>query len=156
MKRIIALTPHFAVTSALAPADFAQAADLGFKSILSNLPEGELPQVPDAAEAARLAAAAGLQYRHLPATKLDVLGSLVVDGTIAAARELEGPILAHCASGMRSALAWGAAASRFQPAERVLAVLAKAGFDMRALQEELEGLRLGGDEPAPLLLRAEA
>ena len=41
MNKIVHITPHFAVTGALRP-DFAQAAALGFKSIVSNLPDGEV------------------------------------------------------------------------------------------------------------------
>ena len=46
MKRIVRITPHFAVTGALEPADFEAAAALGFRSIVSNLPDGELPAYP--------------------------------------------------------------------------------------------------------------
>lgn len=154
MHKIVSLNPLFAVTAALEPADFAQAAAMGFKTIVSNLPDGESARHPASAEAAKLAAAAGLQYRHIPASKLDVLSPRVVDGTVAVAQELDGPILAHCASGLRSALAWGAAAARYQPADQVLAALGKAGFNMQALHEELSELRQPGDTPPPDALKA--
>lgn len=155
MNKIIPLAPLFAVTAALEPGDFARVAALGFKAIVSNLPDGESARHPSTAEAAKLAAAAGLQYRHIPATKFDVLSPRVVDGTIAAAQELEGPILAHCASGLRSALAWGAAAARYQSSDLVLAVLGKAGFNMGALRDELAELRQPGAAPPPAPLKAE-
>ena len=41
MDKITYITPQFAVTSELAPEDFPAAAALGFKSIISNLPDGE-------------------------------------------------------------------------------------------------------------------
>jgi sulfide:quinone oxidoreductase len=69
MKRIVRITPHFAVTGALEPGDFEAAAALGFRSIVSNLPDGELPAYPAAAEGARLAAGAGLGFRHIPVTR---------------------------------------------------------------------------------------
>lgn len=155
MNKITSLNRNFAVTAALGPADFAQAAALGFKAIISNLPDGESARHPSSGEAAKLAAAAGLAYRHIPATKFDVLSPRVVDGTIAAAQDFEGPILAHCASGLRSALAWGAAASRFQSADQVLAVLGKAGFNMGALRDELAELRQPGDAATPAPLKIE-
>ena len=67
--------------------------------------------------------------------------SRVVDGVGDALRELPGPVLAHCASGVRSAVAWAAAASRYQSADRVLEALSAAGFNLEAVRGELESLR---------------
>jgi uncharacterized protein (TIGR01244 family) len=141
MPKITYITPGFAVTGALQPADVAEAAALGFRSILSNLPDGESAAYPSSAEEAALARAAGLGFRHVPTTKFEVFSDRVVEGVAAAIAELEGPILAHCASGLRSALAWAAAAARLQSADQVLAALRKAGFQMDAVRGELEALR---------------
>lgn len=141
MQKITYITPGFAVTGALQPGDVAGAAALGFKSILSNLPDGESSVHPSSTKEAALAREAGLGFRHVPTTKFEVFGDRVVQGVGAAAIELEGPILAHCASGLRSALAWAAAAARVQPAAQVLAALRKAGFQMDAMRDELEALR---------------
>ena len=137
MNRIIFLTPRFAVTGALLPQDFAEVAGQGFRSILSNLPDGESSQHPTSAEEARLAAGANLGFRHVPATKSEVLSDRVVAAVGQALDALEAPILAHCASGQRSAIAWAAAAARSQPAECVIATLRDAGFDLSALRDEL-------------------
>jgi uncharacterized protein (TIGR01244 family) len=138
MQRIVFLTPHFAVTGALSRDDFASVAAQGFKSVLSNLPDGESRQHPTAAEAAGLAGQAGLGFRHVPATKSEVFSEPVVEGVSRALAELPGPVLAHCASGLRSAIAWAAAAARGQPADCVLAALGGAGFQLAALRDELE------------------
>ena len=86
-----AITPLFAVTGALQPADFAEIAAAGFKSVLSNLPDGESRVHPTSEEAAELAARAGLAYRHVPTTKADLFTDRVVDGVGEALRELPGP-----------------------------------------------------------------
>lgn len=156
MKPIIPLSRNFAVTGVLEAADFAEAARMGFKAIISNLPDGESPRHPSSAEAAKLASAAGLAFRHVPTTKFDLLSDRVVSGTVAALQEVEGPVLAHCFSGMRSAFAWGAAAARFQPAEAVVAQLAKAGFDAAPLQDDLAALKTDDEAATPTLLRVPA
>ena len=138
VNKIIQITPHFAVTGALQPDNFAEIAAMGFKSVLSNLPDGESSRHPSSAEERELAARAGLGFRHVPTVKADALSDPVVEGVTQALTELDGPVLAHCASGLRSAVAWAAAASRAQPVDRVLAVLEKAGFNLAALREELE------------------
>ena len=138
MKPIVRITPHFAVTGAMQPADFAEAAALGFKSVISNLPDGELAAYPTSRQEAEVAADAGLGFRHIPVTKAELFSERVLRGTAEALGELAGPVLAHCASGVRSAAAWAAAASRGQPVDAVLARLAAAGFNLEALREELE------------------
>lgn len=152
MKPIIPLAPGFAVTGVLEPADFAEAARLGYRTILSNLPDGEMRQMPTSQDAARLAADAGLAYRHIPATRFDVLSDAVIGATLQAVTELPGPILAHCASGMRSAIAWGGAAARFTDADAVLATLGNAGFNLAPLKAEFAALRQAdaGDPPPAL------
>ena len=102
-----------------------------------------MSKYPSAAEEAELAKAAGLGFRHVPATKSEVFSDRVVDGVARAAGELEGPVLAHCASGLRSAIAWAAAAARSQPADCVIAALKTAGFDLAAIRDELEEQRGG-------------
>jgi sulfide:quinone oxidoreductase len=149
VNKIAFLTPQFAVTGALRAEDFAAVAAQGFKSVLSNLPDGELRAYPSAAEEAELAAKAKLQFRFVPATKSDVFSDRVVEGVSQALSEVEGPVLAHCASGLRSAIAWAAAAARSQAVDCVIAALKHAGFDLAALQEELEDQR-GRSHPTPV------
>ena len=138
MSNIRYIRPFFAVTGAPRAEDVAAAAALGFKAIVSNLPDGESGLHLSSTAEARLAAEAGLAFRHIPATKSEVFTDRVVQGMDQALRELEGPVLAHCASGLRSALAWAAAAARYQSADCVLAVLSSAGFDLAAARGQLQ------------------
>ena len=95
------LTPDFAVAPQLEPAAMAEAAAAGFRSVINNRPDGEGgPEQPSSASVASAAAAAGLQYAHLP-----VAGGYQSPEEIAAFRELlatlPGPVLAFCRSGAR-------------------------------------------------------
>jgi sulfide:quinone oxidoreductase len=141
VNKITYLTPHFAVTGFLQPADFRKIADLGFKSVLSNLPDGESSSYLSASEEAELASSADLGFRHVPAIKSEVFSDGVVDAVGQALADLESPVLAHCASGIRSAIAWAAAAARSQPADCVIAALKNAGYDLAVLRDELEDQR---------------
>ncbi len=154
MNKIKQITPQFAVTGALRPEDIRTAAAAGFKTIISNLPDGEVGAPLLSTEEAQLAADAGLSFRHIPTTKHDVFSERVVGGMIQALNELEGPVLGHCASGLRTAVAWAAAAARRQPSGCVLSTLNKAGFDFSAMREELEaqqGKPFQGDRLPPAL-----
>ncbi|MFN3743940.1 MAG: TIGR01244 family sulfur transferase [Hyphomicrobiaceae bacterium] len=138
MDTPIFITPGFAVTSALTRDDFAAAAAMGFRSVLSNRPDGEAEgQLTGRAEAV-LAWRSGLQFRHVPAPKLDIFTDKVVEAMADAVATLNGPILAHCATGLRSAIAWAAASARTQSVDCVLKALEKAGFDLDFLRDDLE------------------
>ena len=155
MNKVTYITPHVAVTGALQPGDFAQIAATGFKSVLSNLPDGEQVSHLTSAQEAELAACAGLGFSHVPTTKADLFTDRVVNGVGEALRELPGPVLAHCASGLRSAVAWAAAAARLQSADDVLAKLVTAGFNLEAVRDQLESLRDPGHAgPVPPALKA--
>ena len=105
------LTPDFSVAPQLAPEAMAQAAALGFKSIINNRPDFEGgPDQPTSDTMAQAAQAAGLQYRHLP-----VQGGYQSPEEIAAFQqllaELPKPILAFCRTGARSTKLFVAAQS---------------------------------------------
>src|SRR5262245_9532363 len=150
VNTIVQITPQFAVTGALAPADFALLARRGFRAVLSNLPDGELPAAPGSAEERELATRAGLGFAHVPLRKGDMDLEAIAGEMLAALGGLKPPVLAHCASGQRSALAWAVAAARRQPVERVLAALASAGSAFAPLRGELEALAVPGAPAAPL------
>ena len=97
------LTPALAVAPQLTPDAMAEAARLGFKSVINNRPDFEAgPDQPTSAQIEAAALAAGLAYRHLP-----VAPSYQSPQEVAAfadlLQELPVPVLAFCRSGTRSA-----------------------------------------------------
>src|SRR5260221_5359356 len=62
------LTDRVTVAPQIAAADFAALAAAGVRTVINNRPDGEELGQLSSAEAARLAAAAGLAYRHIPVT----------------------------------------------------------------------------------------
>ncbi len=138
MNPITFITPDFAVTSALGPEDFAAVAGLGFRTVISNRPDGEEPGQPSGAECAACASRHGLGYRHIPATSLDLFTDSVVAAMAQALAESDGPTLAHCKSGQRSAIVWAAARARTRPVAEVMDALEGAGFELAFLRDELD------------------
>ena len=85
--------------------DVAEAARLGFTTIINNRPDGEDPnQLGSAAEEAA-AHAAGLDYVHIPVTSTGMTeeDARLLKETIERA---PGPVVAHCRSGARSFYLW--------------------------------------------------
>ena len=150
MPALTYLTPTLAVTAALAPRDFTELARLGAVAVISNRPAGEAGAELTARGEAALAWRAGLKFAHVPAPKHDLFTDAVVEGMAAALTRFDGPhpddtesktnglIVAHCTSGLRSAIVWAAASARIQPVDRVMAAVKRAGFDLDAIRDDLE------------------
>ena len=97
-----AIAPDICTAPQLSPAAMAEAAAMGFKSVVNNRPDFEHgPDQPTSAAIQAAAEAAGLQYRHLP-----VAGGYQSPEEIAAfaklLEELPRPLLVFCRSGARS------------------------------------------------------
>lgn len=91
------------VAPQLTPAAMAEAARLGFRSVVNNRPDGEGgPGQPRSADIEAAAIAAGLQYRHLPVESGFQTPQQAAE-MAALLAELPRPLLMFCRSGARSA-----------------------------------------------------
>lgn len=140
MTEIRQVTPEFSVAPQIDRADIARIAGLGFKTIISNRPDREEPNQPSAAEIKAEAEAAGLRFYTLP------YSGQVPPGVVAeTARLLDGapgPVLAYCRTGTRSIKAWALAAalSGTRRPDEIIALAAKAGYDLEGARQALETL----------------
>ena len=118
------------VSGQIAPHEIAS---LGVTTIINNRPDGEEPGQPtsDAIEAA--ARAAGVDYRHIP-----VAGGISLPQVAAMADALagaDGPVLAFCRSGTRSAYLWAMARSRLgDDTEALVGQAEAAGYDLTPIR----------------------
>lgn len=103
------------VRSQMFPEDVAQAAAAGFRGIINNRPDGEELGQPTSLEIEAEARRRGLAYWHIPivpgqATEGDAQAFL------AALRAADGPVIAFCRTGNRSAALWQLAQRSGAPA----------------------------------------
>ena len=130
------LSPTFSVAPQLTAADIAEAAKMGFRSIVCNRPDNEEPGQPTASDISRLAESNGMAFAHLP-----VLPGQIANDDANAMRDalahLPGPILAFCRSGTRSATLWALADSDQEPAITI-DTAKSAGFDLSSILPALE------------------
>ena len=98
-----AIAADVCVAPQLTPEAMAEAAHMGFKSVVNNRPDFEGgPDQPTSAGIGAAAQAAGLEYRHLPVAG----GYQSPEEAAQMARllqELPRPVLMFCRSGARSA-----------------------------------------------------
>ncbi len=149
MTKFIFLSPSLAVAGAMTEADFAEAARMGFRTIINNRPDGEEPHQLTAREEAVLSWRAGVAYRHVPAAKHEVLDDHVLEPFADVLASVGGPILLHCRSGLRSTIMWAAlTVAAGAPIEEVLATAKAAGFDLDSVREEIASRSAAGGEMA--------
>ena len=96
------VAPDFCVAPQLGPDAMAEAARMGFRSVVNNRPDFEHgPGQPTHAEIEAAARAAGLEYRFLPVDG-GYQSPEEIEAFAAMLSELPRPILAFCRSGARS------------------------------------------------------
>lgn len=86
-------------------ADVVEAGKAGIRRIINNRPENEDPTQPSMAEAATRAGQAGMSFVNIPVAS----GRYTLEAVQAfqeAVAEVDGPVLAHCKGGTRSATLW--------------------------------------------------
>ncbi len=142
MEKIAQLTPSLSVASQITEAEVADLAAEGFKTIINNRPDGEVPGQPPGAAIEEAAKRAGLAYHFQPV----VSGHLTEDDVAAFGDTLdaaEGPVLAFCRSGTRCTMLWALSESRRQDADGLVATAAEAGYDLTGLRPVLAARRGG-------------
>jgi sulfide:quinone oxidoreductase len=144
MADIRRLTADYAVSPQLTVQDVAEAAAAGYRTIVSNRPDGEAPGQPRMDEIEAAARAASITFVRNPIAGPPPLAA--VDRTAQAMAESPGPILAYCRSGTRSATLWAMAAARAGKlsAAEIVAAARAAGYDLSGQAEALERLRRSG------------
>ncbi|MDV7269709.1 TIGR01244 family sulfur transferase [Thioclava sp. A2] len=122
------LTPEMAVAPQITPEDVAEAAAMGFKTLIDNRPDEEI--TPDlSADAMRAACeAAGMAFYHLPYYPGEMTAELIADFE-AAVGECPAPVLAYCRSGTRSSHLWAMSQAGKMPIEEIVQRAAKWGYD---------------------------
>ncbi len=107
--RIAQIAADVCVAGQLDAAAMAEAARLGFRSVVNNRPDFEGgPEQPTSAQVEAAACAAGLEYRYLPVAS-GYQSPEEIAAFAALAAELPKPMLLFCRSGARSARLYQAA-----------------------------------------------
>lgn len=110
---------------------------MGFRLMINNRPDAEVPpELGDAAMRAQ-AAQAGVDYVYLPYDPYDLTPQLITDFERALA-QAKGPVLAWCRSGTRSSYLWAFSQAGRRPLAEIVTTAAEAGYDHAPLVGMLE------------------
>lgn len=131
------INDSISVAPQIAADDMAAIAAQGFKTVISNRPDGETADQPPSSEMENAARAAGLDYRFVPV----ISGQMTrenVDDFAAALADVDGPVLAFCRSGTRSTTLWALSRAGSMQADDIIGQAAQAGYDMSPFRAALE------------------
>lgn len=123
------------VTGQLLSAQMQALVEQGVMGFINNRPDMEAPLQPSAQDLELMAQNLGVDYYHIP------MAGGVSPGMIAASvtayKTMPRPIVAFCASGMRSAALWGFAHVDTLGVDGVLDAIKETGFDLEQLRTPL-------------------
>ncbi|KIN66273.1 DUF442 domain containing protein [Sulfitobacter noctilucicola] len=130
------LSPHFFVSPQVDPADMPALAEAGITRILCNRPDAEVPPSHSAAAIRAAAEAAGMSFAEQPLTHQSMIPDVIGQNRALGAATDE-TVLAYCASGTRSTIAWALGQAGNMPAEDIIAAAQAGGYDIRNMQQVL-------------------
>ena len=141
------LTPDFAVAPQIAREEIAEAARLGFRTLINNRPDDEVEAGLSDAAMQAAAKEAGLAYVYLPYHP-GALSPELIAGFEAALSAAEAPVLAWCRSGTRSSHLWALSQAGRLPLEEIVQTAKTVGYDLSALVPMLRAKAAKGGFPA--------
>jgi uncharacterized protein (TIGR01244 family) len=136
---IRALTPDYAVSPQIEPADLPAIKAAGYVTIINNRPDGEIPPHLHSAQMQAAAEALGLTFvvNQVIGGQLTMENVLAQGAAIAAS---PGPVFAYCASGNRSSIVWALANAGKRPVDELVGLPARFGYQLDHLRPQIEAL----------------
>lgn len=135
---------NISVSPQISADDVAEAARLGFKTLVANRPDGEELGQPAMADIESAARDNNLTWVYLPVQSGHVTDHNVEDFD-SMIRNAEKPVLAFCRSGTRCTVLWALSAARTAPTEDITAKARLAGYDVSGLAPRL--IQQAGNKP---------
>lgn len=141
------ITPDYAVSPQVAPEDFTQIAEAGFKTVICNRPDGENPASLHIDTMRTAAEAAGLVFEINPFPS-PAMTEEHVHAQDALLAEAAKPVFAYCASGTRCSVVWSMVMAGKMDTDEILAAVRGAGYMLDGLRPQIDAfaqMRDAGD-----------
>ncbi|MBA4324966.1 MAG: TIGR01244 family phosphatase [Rhodobacter sp.] len=139
---IRAITPDYAVSPQIEPGDLPAIKAAGYTTVIDNRPDGEIPPHLHTDQMRAAAEALGLTFVANPV----IGGAMTMDNVTAQGAAIaasSGPVFAYCASGNRSSVVWALAQAGKRPADELIGLPARFGYQLEHLRPQIEALAQG-------------
>ncbi len=131
------ITEGYSVTPQIEPEDVKTLADMGVKTLICNRPDAENPPPLQAAAIQAEAEAHGIAFVFNPFQGNTMTQDHVEEQADAIAGS-DGPVVAYCASGNRSTVAWAFGAAGRVPVDQIIKTATSYGYPFDQLRPALE------------------
>lgn len=131
------LSSDYAVSPQIEPHDIPAIVEAGFKTLICNRPDSEIPPAVHATAVRRAAEAAGLVFVENP-VQPGALSMQNLSIQADAMDQAQGPVLAYCASGNRSSIVWSFIKAADLGVDQVIAATTAAGYQHEPLRAQFE------------------
>ncbi|AXI47071.1 TIGR01244 family phosphatase [Sulfitobacter sp. SK012] len=131
------LTPRYFVAPQIDPTWMEALKERGFTRILCNRPDTEVPLAFEANAMETAAVQAGLEFVVQPLTHQNMTPEVIAQNRALGA-DTDGVVLAYCASGTRSCIAWALGQAGELSADDILDAARNGGYDLEQMRAYLE------------------
>lgn len=136
---IRAVTDRYHVSPQIDPSDLETLAQEGFVAVICNRPDMEIPPSHHAEIMEAAATQAGLAFHRLELTHQTMTPDNIARQK-AIVNDTEGKVLAYCASGTRSTIAWALGQADEVDAETILNAARNAGYQLDNIKPTLDAI----------------
>ncbi|MGA0542984.1 TIGR01244 family sulfur transferase [Neotabrizicola sp. VNH66] len=137
------LTEGYAVSPQITPGDLPAIKAAGYTTVIANRPDAENPPELHIETMRAAAEALGLGFVVNP-----IVGGALTMANVTAQGEAiaaaPGPVLAYCASGNRSSVVWALSQAGHRPADELIGIPARFGYQLEHLRPQIEALAARG------------
>lgn len=130
------ITPRYFVAPQIEPGDMESLRAQGITRILCNRPDAEVPPSHQAASIRAAAEAAGIAFAERPLTHQTMTPDVIAENR-ALGFESGDVVLAYCASGTRSTIAWALGQAGEMDSDTIVATARQAGYDLENMRPML-------------------
>jgi uncharacterized protein (TIGR01244 family) len=131
------ITPRYFVSPQIAVEDVPALSEAGITLVICNRPDAEIPPSHQADAIGAAVKAAGIDFLVLPLTH-DTMTPENLSTQRAALETCDGKVLAYCASGTRSTVAWSLGQADTLPVDDILGAARNGGYELEQLRPRLE------------------
>jgi sulfide:quinone oxidoreductase len=123
------------VTGQLLPAQIEALTEQGVMTVINNRPDMEAPLQPLSVDVEKTTQALGVDYFYIPMS--GGLSAGLIEASLTAYENAPRPIVAYCASGMRSAALWAFAHAKSMGSSAVIDALDKSPYTLNQIYPSL-------------------
>lgn len=137
MMDIRQITEKFFAAPQISPQDMPALAAEGFLRVLCNRPDAEVPPSHQSAAMEMAATDAGLEFFVVPLTHQSMTPDIIAQNK-AIIEGCEGKVLAYCASGTRTTIAWALGSAGELDADDIISAARSGGYELEGMRPALQ------------------